>query len=53
MFLFFMTRHLKRREEDTLMREPTWLREIQAPTSLAELERGQRGADRRCTRSRL
>ena len=39
MFLFFMTRHLKRREEDTLMREPTWLREIQAPTSLAELER--------------
>jgi flagellar M-ring protein FliF len=39
MFLFFMSRHLKRREEDTLMREPTWLREIQAPTSLAELER--------------
>ena len=39
MFLLFMTRHLKRREEDTLMREPTWLREIQAPTSLAELER--------------
>jgi flagellar M-ring protein FliF len=38
-FLFFMSRHLKKREEDTLMREPTWLREIQAPTSLAELER--------------
>jgi flagellar M-ring protein FliF len=38
LFLFFMTRHLKRREEDTLMREPTWLREIEAPTSLKELE---------------
>jgi flagellar M-ring protein FliF len=38
MFLFFMTRHLKKREEDTLMREPTWLREIEAPTSLKELE---------------
>src|SRR5689334_2487071 len=37
-FLFFMTRHLKKREEDTLMREPTWLREIEAPTSLKELE---------------
>jgi flagellar M-ring protein FliF len=37
-FLFFMTRHLKRREDDTLMREPTWLREIEAPTSLKQLE---------------
>jgi flagellar M-ring protein FliF len=37
-FLFFMSRHLKKREEDTLMREPTWLREIEAPTSLKELE---------------
>ncbi len=39
LFLFFMSRHLKRREEDTLMREPTWLREIEAPTSLKELEK--------------
>jgi flagellar M-ring protein FliF len=39
LFLFFMTRQLKRREEDTLMREPTWLREIEAPTSLKELEK--------------
>src|SRR4051794_589220 len=38
LFLFFMSRHLKKREEDTLMREPTWLREIEAPTSLKELE---------------
>jgi flagellar M-ring protein FliF len=37
-FLFFMTRHLKKREDETLMRKPTWLNEIQAPTSLAELE---------------
>jgi flagellar M-ring protein FliF len=37
-FLFFMTRHLKKREDETLMRKPTWLNEIEAPTSLAELE---------------
>jgi flagellar M-ring protein FliF len=37
-FLFFMTRQLKKREDETLMREPTWLREISAPTPLAELE---------------
>src|SRR5204862_3497003 len=39
-FLFFMARHLKKREDETLMRKPTWLNEIEAPTSLAELERG-------------
>jgi flagellar M-ring protein FliF len=39
-FLFFMTRHLKKREDETLMRKPTWLSEIEAPTSLAELEAG-------------
>jgi flagellar M-ring protein FliF len=39
LFLFFMSRHLRKREDETLMREPTWLREIEAPTSLAELER--------------
>ena len=38
-FLFFMSRHLKKREDETLMRKPTWLTEIEAPTSLAELER--------------
>jgi flagellar M-ring protein FliF len=37
-FLFFMSRHLKKREDETLMRKPTWLNEIEAPTSLAELE---------------
>jgi flagellar M-ring protein FliF len=37
-FLFFVTRHLRRREAETLMGEPVWLREIEAPTTLAELE---------------
>ena len=39
-FLFFVTRHLRRREDQALLGEPVWLREIEAPTSLAELERG-------------
>ncbi|HEV7772039.1 MAG TPA: flagellar basal-body MS-ring/collar protein FliF [Conexibacter sp.] len=38
-FLFFVTRQLKRREHETLAGEPTWLSEIQAPRTLAELER--------------
>src|SRR3954468_2175658 len=39
-FLFFLTRRLRRRENQALLGEPVWLREIEAPTSLAELERG-------------
>src|SRR3954470_18199242 len=39
-FLFFVPRPLRRREDQTLLGEPVWLREIEAPTSLAELERG-------------
>jgi flagellar M-ring protein FliF len=38
LFLFFMRRHLRRREGEALEREPTWLREIQAPRSLAQIE---------------
>ncbi|MFL5816418.1 MAG: flagellar basal-body MS-ring/collar protein FliF [Conexibacter sp.] len=38
-FLFFVTRQLKKREQETLAGEPTWLNEIQAPRTLAELER--------------
>jgi flagellar M-ring protein FliF len=38
-FLFFSARHLRRREGEMLMREPQWLREIEAPTTLANLER--------------
>jgi flagellar M-ring protein FliF len=39
-FLFFVTRHLRRREDQALLGQPVWLREIESPTSLAELERG-------------
>src|SRR4051794_6376601 len=39
-FLFFVTRPLRRREAETLMGEPVWLREIEAPTTIAELEAG-------------
>lgn len=40
-FMFFSARHLRRREGELLMREPNWLREIEAPTTLAHLERPQ------------
>src|SRR3954449_7203836 len=36
-FLFFMSRHLKRREGEAIA-SPAWLREIEEPVSLAELE---------------
>ncbi|MFL5883941.1 MAG: flagellar basal-body MS-ring/collar protein FliF [Thermoleophilaceae bacterium] len=39
LFLFFMKRHLKRREGEEIA-APTWLRELEAPVSLAELEAG-------------
>ncbi len=38
-FLFFSARQLRRREGESLMREPNWLREIEAPTTLAALDR--------------
>ncbi len=38
-FLLFTTRQLRRREGETLAGEPTWLREIESPRTLAELER--------------
>lgn len=41
-FLFFAGRHLRRREEDVLDAEPVWLKELNAPTSLAELELADR-----------
>src|SRR5215213_11693702 len=40
LFLFLMRRQLKRREGESLG-EPTWLREIAAPTTLADLEAGR------------
>jgi flagellar M-ring protein FliF len=44
-FLFFVTRHLRRREDQALLGQPVWLREIDAPTSLAALERGMDSYD--------
>jgi flagellar M-ring protein FliF len=38
-FLLFSARQLRRREGETLMREPHWLSEIEAPTTLAQLDR--------------
>jgi flagellar M-ring protein FliF len=37
-FLFLLTRQLRKREDEELMGEPVWLREIQAPATLAQLE---------------
>ncbi|MEA2320206.1 MAG: flagellar M-ring protein FliF [Solirubrobacteraceae bacterium] len=39
-FLFLVMRQLKRRERESLG-EPTWLRQIEAPTTLADLEAGR------------
>jgi flagellar M-ring protein FliF len=39
-FLFFLMRQLKRRERESLG-EPTWLHQIEAPTTLADLEAGR------------
>jgi flagellar M-ring protein FliF len=41
-FLFFAGRHLRRRQDEVLDAEPVWLRELNAPTSLAELELAER-----------
>jgi flagellar M-ring protein FliF len=37
LFLFFVTRHLRRREDEDLV-SPTWLRQLDAPTPIAQLE---------------
>jgi flagellar M-ring protein FliF len=39
-FLIFAGRMLKRRERENFAGQPTWLRELEAPRSLASLERG-------------
>ena len=41
LFLFFMIRHLRKRESETLA-EPAWLTQIEEPVSLAALESGDR-----------
>lgn len=39
-FLFFITRHLRRREDEVLV-EPTWLRQLDAPVPVAQLRDDQ------------
>jgi flagellar M-ring protein FliF len=39
LFLFFLTRHLRRRENEALA-DPTWLRQLDAPTPIAQLADG-------------
>ncbi len=38
-FLFFTTRALRRREQEGIDKEPPWLRELELPIRLSELER--------------
>jgi flagellar M-ring protein FliF len=40
LFLFFMRRHLKRREDADLIGEPVWLNQIEQPRPVAELATG-------------
>jgi flagellar M-ring protein FliF len=48
-FLLFVGRHLRKREDEALMGEPMWLRQIEAPTSLSELEARHDGAGARAS----
>jgi flagellar M-ring protein FliF len=43
-FLVFAGRMLRRREREAFAGQPTWLRELETPRSLASLEAGQQGA---------
>ena len=45
LFLFFVGRHLRRREDEALMAEPMWLRQIEAPQSLSALEAAAANGD--------
>jgi flagellar M-ring protein FliF len=36
-FLFFITRHLRKREQEALADEPSWLKELEAPRALPAL----------------
>jgi flagellar M-ring protein FliF len=38
LFLLFVGRHLRKREDEAFMGEPLWLRQIEAPTPLSALE---------------
>ena len=43
-FLVFAGRLLRRRERESFAGQPTWLRELESPRTLASLEQRQRGA---------
>jgi flagellar M-ring protein FliF len=43
LFLFFMRRHLRRREDADLIGEPVWLRQIESPRPVGELGAGLGG----------
>jgi flagellar M-ring protein FliF len=43
LFLFFVTRHLRRREQAVLVGEPTWLSQIDAPRPVGQLAAGASG----------
>ena len=43
LFLVFAGRMLRRREREAFAGQPTWLRELETPRSLASLEAGQQG----------
>jgi flagellar M-ring protein FliF len=45
-FLLFVGRHLRKREDEALMGEPMWLRQIEAPQSLSSLEAQTGGRER-------
>ncbi|HEX5308102.1 MAG TPA: flagellar M-ring protein FliF C-terminal domain-containing protein [Solirubrobacteraceae bacterium] len=37
-FLFFTTRHLRKRESETIEEQPRWLRDLQTPVRLSDLD---------------
>jgi flagellar M-ring protein FliF len=43
LFLFFVTRHLRKREQADLVAEPTWLTQIDAPRPVGQLAAGAAG----------
>ena len=43
LFLVFAGRMMRRREREAFAGQPTWLRELETPRSLASLEAGQQG----------
>jgi flagellar M-ring protein FliF len=44
LFLFFVTRHLRKRENAGLLAEPTWLSQIEAPRPVGQLAAGTAGS---------